>query len=304
MSSAVHRVYLLLASVGLAATAALADGPGGQAVIAKLNGLEITFDGPTGSIVRLKQPGPGVVMLETTAEAATLIDLAYPVPQFKPLRLASRFSSGAKIVKTDGQVTVRWDKLGSSRSFVKTPGNVSATVTLKAAPDGKSVILTCRVENQSENAVRQVLFPDFLGLAPFAGAAQTEFRTGEKAFKPFVHLAKPASDYFYAENSTFITFTSSGKESTMPGRWLSFGSQKSGFGLFPAQTEWKTGPTVFLQMWERLGKLRLMYNHYVQLGKGGTWESGEYWLTPYQRDRTEPSKTYENWLKNQEVGHE
>ena len=44
---------------------------------------------------------------------------------------------------------MHWDKLGASRSFVETPGNVSATVTLKAAPNGKSVILTCRLENQT-----------------------------------------------------------------------------------------------------------------------------------------------------------
>jgi hypothetical protein len=295
---------LLLASVCLAAREAFADGPGEQPLTATLGGLEITFDRSTGSIVRLKQPGEGVVMLETTADAASLIDLAYPVPKFEPLRLASRFSRGAKIVTSDGQVTVNWDNLGASRSFAETRGNVSATVTIKAAADGKSVIMTCRVDNQSDRAVRQVLFPDFLGLVPCAVPAETEFRTGAQAMNPFVHMARPAWDEWYCMNSTFATFTSSGKESKMPGRWLSYGGRNGGFGLFPAQSKWKTGPTVFLQMWERLGKLRLMCNHYVQLGKGDAWESCEYWLTPYQQDRGAASKTYENWLKTQEVKHE
>jgi hypothetical protein len=306
MNPAMPRVYMLLLGVWMAATATLANEPcerTAQAVSATLGGLEITFDGQTGSIVRLKL-ADGEVMLDTTADAATLLDLAYPVPQFEPLRLASRFSTGAKIVKTDGRVTVHWDQLGASRSFVEAPGSVSATVTLRAAPDGKSVVMTCRLENHSDNAVRQVLFPDLLGLVPFAGLTETEFRTGDQAIKPFLSLAKPVHDQFYAINSTFATFTSSGEKSSMAGRWLSLGSRQSGLGLFPAQTNWKTGPTVFLHLWERIGKLRLMYDHYVDLHKGDVWESGEYWLTPYRRDRAEATETYHDWLKKQEVAHE
>ena len=37
------------------------------------------------------------------------------------------------------------------------------------------------MENHSDNAVRQVLFPDLLGLLPFAGADETEFATGGRA---------------------------------------------------------------------------------------------------------------------------
>lgn len=306
MSTTLQRAVLLLLSGWLAATTALAGGPGertSQAVTATLNGLEITFDRQTGSVVRLQHAGPGVI-LETTTAAATLLDLAYPVPQFEPLRLASRFSTGAMITRTDGQVNVHWDRLGASRSFVQVPGQVSATVTLKAAPDGMSVIVTCQVENHSDNAVRQVLFPDLLGLLPFAGAAQTEFRTGDRVSKPFVSLAKPAGDQFYAVNSTFAEFKSSGQQSTAPGRSLLLGSPNNGFGLFPARAVWDTEPIVFLQMWERIGKLRLMCNHYVDLGKGAKWESDEYWLTPYKHGRAEAIQTYQTWLKKQGAGHE
>ena len=117
-------------------------------------------------------------------------------------------------------------------------------------------------------------------------------------------LAKPTEDQFYAINSTFREFKSSGKESTMAGRWLLLGGQKSGFGLFPARTRWDTEPTVFLQMWERIGKLRMMCNHYVNLGKGATWTNGDYWLTPYKQGRTEASNVYQLWLKQAGAGHE
>jgi hypothetical protein len=296
---AMWRTKLLLLSVWLFANAIVAGWPDAskaQTVSATLNGLEITLDSRTGSIVQLSHPGPGVI-LKTTADAATLLDLAYPAPQFEPLRLASRFSAGAKISKADGQVVVHWDKLHASRSFVKVPGQVSATVTLKAAADGKSVIMSCRVENHSDNALRQVLFPDLLGLLPFAGVEQTEFSTGSAVIKPFVQLAKPRGDEFYAINGTFREFKSSGKESNMTGRWLVLGGQRSGFSLFPARTVWDTEPTVFLQMWERIGKLRLMCNHYVSLGKGATWTSGDYWLTPYRQSRAEATGAYQIWLK-------
>ena len=95
-----------------------------------------------------------------------------------------------------------------------------------------------------------------------------------------------------------------GPQSTAPGRLLLLGSQNSGLGLFPARAVGEPGPIVFLQMWERIGKLRLMCNHYVDLGKGAKWESGQYWLTPYKQSRAEALQTYQTWLKKQGVGHE
>ena len=158
---------------------------------AELNGLKIVLDERTGSILSLTYPGPGE-MLRTTPEYASIVDLAYPLPQFEPLRLASRFSAGARITKAADGVTIHWDRLGASRTAFPVPGSVSATVTLKAAADKKSVLMACRIENHSGNAVRQVLFPDFLGLLPFAGPAQTEFRSGGPAergrHKPFQAL--------------------------------------------------------------------------------------------------------------------
>ena len=57
-----------------------------------------------------------------------------------------------------------------SRTNFAVEGNVSATVKITAAPDGRSLIFTGSVHNQSSNAVRQVLFPDLMGLVPVGRA--------------------------------------------------------------------------------------------------------------------------------------
>src|SRR5262245_36476535 len=62
----------------------------------KPNGLTIGIDEETGSILYLAHPDVGVI-LQVNPQAASLLDVAYPVNAFVPLRLASRFSK-ARIV--------------------------------------------------------------------------------------------------------------------------------------------------------------------------------------------------------------
>jgi len=261
-----------------------------------LHKTEIELDARTGSLLRMSHPGPGTV-LETTPEHASLIDLAYPIEAFEPLRLASRYSREAKIAQSAGQVSVHWDRLGPSRSAFNLPGHVSATVTLKAAPDGESIVMTCRVENHSPHRVRQVLFPDLLGLVSLGELAKTEFRTGPVLTRPFVELARPATDRFYAVNPTFAEYASTGKESTMAGRWLDLGGPGGGLSLFPKRHAWDTGPIVMLQYWEVNRRLRLMCVHYVELAQGAVWESGEFWLTPHEGDWSKGIRPYRAWLQ-------
>ncbi len=271
------------------------------AVVARLNRLQVTVDAATGSILRLAQPGAGT-FLDTAASEASAVDLAYPIPQFEPLRLASRYSEGAKISQSPGQLVIQWDRLGPSRKAYDLTARVSATETLKAAPDGRSVILRCRVESHSSVAVRLVLFPDLYGLVPLGSAAATEFRSGPVVNKPFVALAPPEADQFYAVNNTFAEYTSTGKDPAMAGRWLDFGGAKGGLSLFPKRSPWNSGPTVMLQYRERAQRLRLMYCHYVNLAKGQTWESDEYWLTPHEGDWTKGRGPFEAWLKETRKG--
>ncbi|MBR4749170.1 MAG: hypothetical protein IK083_06340, partial [Abditibacteriota bacterium] len=107
----------------LAASAFAAD-----TVSASLNGLELEIEKGTGSIVSLSVPGQGKI-LDARSEAASILDLAYPIPEFEPLRLASRYSKDAEIRVTDKEVTIHWERLGASRDYLQPEGSVRATVT-------------------------------------------------------------------------------------------------------------------------------------------------------------------------------
>lgn len=294
-----RQTFLLMLALGMP-VAVRAEPLGNEvsaSVSARLHRLQVTLDSATGSILRLEHPGPGTV-LEIPADQASMVDLACPIPQFEPLRLASRFSQNAQIRTSPTEVVIHWERLGASRAAFALPGRVSATVTLKAAPDGRSIILGCRVENHSPSAVRQVLFPDLLGLIPLGSAGETEFRSGPVVSRPFVALAKPDVDQFYAVNQTFAQFTSTGKEPAMAGRWLDLSGAKGGFSLFSKRSQWDAGPIVMLQFRERANRLRLMVVHDVNLTAGQRWESDEYWLTPHEGDWAKGRGPFEAWLEN------
>src|ERR1035437_12280 len=144
---------MALPTVAFAAPGPQPMNPKRSTVEASLNGLAIRLDADTGGILRMRYAG--VKMLESKPDRSSILDLAYPVKEFEPLRLASRFSHGAKIDVTKQNVTIHWATLGMSRVWTKVEGDVAATVTMKAAPDGRSVIMTCTVENNSKNPVRQ-----------------------------------------------------------------------------------------------------------------------------------------------------
>ncbi|HOR29224.1 MAG TPA: hypothetical protein PLG73_14510, partial [Candidatus Sumerlaeota bacterium] len=86
----------------------------GESVTAELNGLQLAFDADSGALIEMTYPGVGA-MIQTSAARGSLLDLAYPIPSFEPLRLAARFSTGASIERTSDSVTVRWERLGPSR---------------------------------------------------------------------------------------------------------------------------------------------------------------------------------------------
>ena len=121
----------------------------------QLNGVQIRLDADTGAIVKIAHPDVGTI-LEASSDKASLLELAYPLAEFEPLRLASRFSR-ARIEADDQGVTINYDRLGSSRKALDQRSNVSAAVTLRAAEDGESVIFVCRIHNRSDQPVPQVL---------------------------------------------------------------------------------------------------------------------------------------------------
>src|SRR6185295_6356756 len=74
-----------------------------------LNGLEIGIDEKNGGIVSLRYPGVGEI-LATEPDAAGLLDLAFPLASYVPMRLATRFSRA--VIDESGQtLTITWPEL-------------------------------------------------------------------------------------------------------------------------------------------------------------------------------------------------
>lgn len=265
-----------------------------------LNGLEMEFDGETGGLLRLTYPSVGN-LLEATKDRSSLVDLAYPIKDFEPLRLATRFSHGAKINQSSNAVEIHWEKLGASRSRFAVVGNVSATVRFAAAPDGRSVVLSCKVHNQSKNNVRQILFPDLMGLRPVGGAKQTFFRTSLSATQPFLELTpnedKLSMQYMTDTASFSAEYQSGGLFSNMGLRWLDYGSLQGGFSLFTPRWGWDAPFVVRLHLSEVEESLRLMGRNDVTLAPGEKWESGEFWLTPHTGGWAAGIEPFRKWVK-------
>jgi hypothetical protein len=261
--------------------------------------LEIGLSQQTGSVVYLSYPATGVI-LDATRGPASILDVAYPVTGFLPLRLASRFSS-AHITRQEGAVTITWDRLGPSRSNVALPpGKVSAQVTIRAAGDGRSVILTCRIENHSTAPVTQILFPDFFGLKPFDGVEQTRLRLARGVTYPFmVPIRKPnaVGGAYYSEVG-WREYSPLGYYSENALRWLDYGSWRGGLSVFEKKWGTEDWPDVFTYRaerdpmslrlaWAHAGKRRIgvsgdpMPMQQPVLAAGATWESAEFWLTSH-----------------------
>ena len=267
----------------------------GDVVDARLNGLTVSVDTTTGGIRALAFPGPGR-MLETPRDQAGLVDLACPVPEFEPLRLAPRHSTGARIDVAEGRLTITWDALGASRAF-ETGGPVSVTATFEALPDGRSVALSCRVTNGSGRAIPQVLFPDLDGLVPFAGVSATQFRSCGNLTHPFSDLRNPPWDQFYAQDSSYAEYQSGGLFHSMVGRWFDVGGRTGGLSVFPRLWGWDAHDTVMLHLSQATGRLRLSCEHRDAIAPGATWDSPAYVLTPHSRGWASGIGPYREWVR-------
>jgi hypothetical protein len=278
-----------------------------------LNGLRLTFHGNSGSLLRMEYPGVGV-LLKAESERASIIDLAYPYhTTFEPLRMASRFSTGVAITKTSDSVVLHWDSLGMSWDYTRElPGRVSATVTFRAASDGRSVLVNCVIRNDSENTISQVLFPDFWGIQPIGGEADFEFRCCGFAKKPFVDLKRPergdAAPYYENHVSGTLQTSSGGYFPTSPmiARWFDLGSLKGGLSVFHrvwsrdwenTPPKWNSVETVWMRLHERDKTYRVACLHDVEIEKGERWESLDYVITPHRHGWAKGIEPYAHWVR-------
>jgi hypothetical protein len=284
------KLYCLLLGLSSAtASAAVLD--------VTLNGLKISIDRDTGSVVALESPEAGV-MLQADARSAGIIDVAYPVESFTAMRLASRFSQ-AEVKVSNREITITWHRLGPSRSNLALPsGAVSAQVRIRAADDGRSIIWRAHLDNGSGAAVAQILFPDLAGLKPFDGVDDTRLRLAGATVLPFQGPVggDPGRPYF--ERQEWKRYSAGGYYEPHSLRWLDFGSHRAGMSLF--QRKWGSDdrPNILTHRTERdPTSLRLAWEHTQPVEPGQMWDSGEFWLTPHSGGWAKGIEVYRDYVR-------
>lgn len=246
-----------------------------------LNGLELEVSERTGGLRSLRFDNVGT-LLRQSEESASLLTMRYPVKGFIPLMLESRLSQ-AQLLEADDSLSISWDRLTGNRSNIELPsGRVRATVTLCAAPDGRSVILRARVENHSQGEITELLFPDFSGLRPIDDPELMELRMALGAVNPLAGPVYPEGRTPAYYEAWWDEYQSGGGYNRNALRWMDYGSLKGGFGLF--EKAWLLAPRANILMHRDEAdpdELRIVLQHSVKVGPGEVWESQEYWLTPH-----------------------
>lgn len=287
----------LCAATGMPSPA-MASSPG--VVSASLNHLQLEFDANSGCLLRMQHPGSGEVLRSDSANASAL-DTAYPVPAFEPLRFGARFSTNAKVTATSSSVCVRWQRLGASREKWRDAANIGAEIVFEAAADGRSIIAHCEVENRSTSAVRQIIFPDFSGVLPFAGARHTVFRTCGGASLPFVELppdeARLSNQFCLDGAAGTVEHRSGGIFQSMWLRWMDLGGLSGGISVFPRQWGWDPPVVLRLHHSPTEQKLRMLWTHNLSLAPGGKWKSPEYVITPHEGGWARGIEPYREWVR-------
>src|SRR5438874_7627382 len=83
------------------------------------NGLTLRVDDGTGALVYMSYPATGVI-LSASPKSGGLVDVAYPVDTFPPLRLATQHSR-ARVSRTPSELAIRWEQLSGSRAGIVLP---------------------------------------------------------------------------------------------------------------------------------------------------------------------------------------
>ena len=264
-----------------------------------LNNTTLCFDEQNGILCGLEHAGhqfitggggPLDVALPTE-------NLRYELMRVYPGGLGSEqpeFSLNGRVL------TVRYPSLGKLFAVPELPeleGGVSAVVTYTALPDGRSISMQCRVHNHCDTPVRQVVFPDFIGLDPVDSEEATRLTTLGLCDHPFVELA----DTPETRNTFFAQLPSVagkiyhgggyfGGLDNMIGRYYDYGSLSCGFSVFCKWWGWGpdnmqamgAGERLLARLNQETGRLRLGSLHEVSVGKGESYETAEYILTPHE----------------------
>ncbi len=260
-----------------------------------LNGTTLTFNCENGALVKIEHPEAGVLV----DGGRGILDMAWPYhTDYDTLRLnptAPHMGEAPEFEVEEGKVTVKYHKMGRTINTGDLPGmegGVYAEVIFTACEDKKSIALRCRIKNNSDVAIRQVLFPDMSGIV-----SRTDDRSDKLTFlagasEPFKELQSTPET---RENFFAWTESCSGKiyhagglqEAPLTGRWYDFGTRQGGFGMY--RRHWGWGPESLEDMgynenlWVKLDniedKLRLAFIKNIKIEKDGEYDSGDYVLT-------------------------
>lgn len=236
-----------------------------------LNGMEIDFDDKTGALFALSHPHLGEILKEDPARAG-LISLDFPGGVFDPR------SAPATIVQNEQATTISWRFSRAATS----KGDVETEVAIRPASDGKSVILSCRVANRSDQPVARVQFPDFRGLRPFGGRDEMELRFALGVVNPFAGPARPAGRAPYYPPFVWHSFPAEPIYQMNTLRWLDLGTVAGGVSVFQRKWIEEPRPAILTRRSEAdADDLRMVWQHDQAIAPGASWESGEFWLTPH-----------------------
>jgi hypothetical protein len=292
--SLVHTTLTGFGSISTMAAVALPDpGPQGPTQFT-LNGLQITLDPNNGSITKLLYPDTGTILQasSTTAGLVTTSSPTYITAQF-----GSQYSLATIAQQDANTYTITWSNLSSNRNGVSTGGNIQAAVTIKAAPDGRSVILSCHINNNSTVSLSQVLFPDFAGLRPFDSPENMELRLAMGVINPFggpVHDAGRAPFYPMV---LWNQYQQAGMYHMNTLRWMDFGSLKGGLSVFQKQWLTEPRPAILTHRDETdPNSLRTAWQHTPSIAAGQSWDSGEFWLTPHRGGWAKGIEVFRNYV--------
>ncbi|MHB1483769.1 MAG: hypothetical protein ACYCYI_03810 [Saccharofermentanales bacterium] len=276
-------------------------------IIKIINNNKFVFDSLTGGILSL-QTTNGVKLIDTDRKTAGLIDLAYPLDNFGPLRLATPYSVVKNIETNENSVVIEYSSLGPSRDDAGYEGTVSAKITLSAHEDGKSVVFEAQIENHTDKLIPQILFPDFKGLVPVSGYENTWFRRGGVKIRPFLEIGK---NHYNGVNNFWrgcwwehfgprvMYGFGSWWGGTSLGRWAHYGSLKAGIGVYDEGWYPDIEHSVYIRICEDKPERARMcftrenpsWNHMdgnLQIkpdegvSPGSSWESRKFIITPHQ----------------------
>jgi len=281
-----------------------------------LNNTTFTFDTSTGALTRLDYPGtPSMIQ-----EGKGLFDLSWPVhTDYDTLRLnpTGKYCATPPVITYESDtITLAYPSIPRTvptpEGMAELEGGVSAIVTLRACGDGKSVSMRLVVENHSDAEVVQVLFPDMNGIVPTADEEHDVLTMLGGSEKPFVELKstpKTRENFFAWTESCAGRFHRAGGFQPGPliGRWYDMGSRKGGFSMY--RKHWGWGPDdqeamgYGEQLWVKLdnlsGKLRLAFLRDTKIGKGETYDSGEYILTAHTGPWIKGIGPYKDYVASQ-----